>query len=69
MQPSVWCARLGLTLLRQLGLGELLEGLLSPGREEVPWSSATAHPQARRGYSRDHRPDCKQDNILLDPDV
>jgi transposase len=26
---------------------------------------AEANPQARRGYSRDHRPDCKQVNIAL----
>jgi transposase len=146
---------LGLMLLRQLGLSELLEELLPPGREEVPWSAmilvlvlgrlldpsselhlaehgyeasalaellgvpaakvnddrlyrtldrllphkpslekhlkqrlgelfdldydlllydvtstyfegaAAANPQAQRGYSRDHRPDCKQVNIAL----
>jgi hypothetical protein len=146
---------LGLMLLRQLGLGELLEGLMPSGREEVPWSAMTvvlvlgrlldpsselhlaehgyeasalaellgvpaakvnddrlyrtldrllphkqalekhlkqrlgelfdlaydlllydvtstyfegaaaANPQAQRGYSRDHRPDCKQVNIAL----
>ncbi|MGB6722555.1 MAG: IS1634 family transposase [Terracidiphilus sp.] len=27
--------------------------------------AATANPQAQRGYSRDHRPDCKQVNIAL----
>ena len=26
---------------------------------------ATANPQAQRGYSRDHRPDCKQVNIAM----
>jgi Transposase len=146
---------LGLTLLRQLGLDGLLEELLPPGREEVPWAAmamvlvlgrlvdasselhlaehgyeasalaemlgvpaakvnddrlyraldqllphkralekhlkqrlgklfqldydlllydvtstyfegeAAANPQAQRGYSRDHRPDCKQVNIAL----
>ncbi len=146
---------LGLTLLRQLGLDEVLEQLLPPGREEVPWAvmslvlvlgrlmepsselhlaehgyeasalaellgvpaakvnddrlyraldqllphkralekhlkdklgeifqldydlllydvtstyfegEATGNPQAQRGYSRDHRPDCKQVNIAL----
>lgn len=146
---------LGLKLLRQLGLDELLEGLLPPGREEVPWAvmalvlvlgrlvdcsselhlaehgyeasalaellgvpagkvnddrlyraldqllphkralerhlkqrlgelfhldydlllydvtstyfegEAAGNPQAQRGYSRDHRPDCKQVNIAL----
>ena len=146
---------LGLMMLRQLGLSELLEELLPPGREEVPWSAmilvlvlgrlldpsselhlaehgyeasalaellgvpaakvnddrlyrtldrllphkpalemhlkqrlgelfdldydlllydvtstyfegaAAANPQAQRGYSRDHRPDCKQVNIAL----
>ena len=146
---------LGLMLLRQLGLSELLEEILPPGREEVPWSAmvlvlvlgrlldpsselhlaehgyeasalaellgvpdakvnddrlyrtldrllphksalekhlkqrlgelfhldydlllydvtstyfegaAAANPQAQRGYSRDHRPDCKQVNIAL----
>jgi len=146
---------LGLTLLRELGLPELLEGLLPPGREEVPWAvmalvlvlgrlsdasselhlaehgyeasglaellgvpaakvnddrlyraldqllphkqalekhlkqrlgelfqldydlllydvtstyfegAAAGNPQAQRGYSRDHRPDCKQVNIAL----
>ena len=146
---------LGLMLLRQLGLGELLEALMPSGREEVPWSAMTvvlvlgrlldpsselhlaehgyeasalaellgvpaakvnddrlyrtldrllphkqalekhlkqrlgelfdldydlllydvtstyfegaaaANPQAQRGYSRDHRPDCKQVNIAL----
>jgi len=146
---------LGLTLLRQLGLNELLEGLMPSGREEIPWSAMTvvlvlgrlldpsselhlaehgyeasalaellgvpaakvnddrlyraldrllphkpalerhlkqrlgelfdldydlllydvtstyfeglaaANPQAQRGYSRDHRPDCKQVNIAL----
>jgi len=146
---------LGLMLLRQLGLSELLEELLPQGREEVPWSAmiqvlvlgrlldpsselhlaehgyeasalaellgvpaakvnddrlyrtldrllphktalekhlkqrlgelfdldydlllydvtstyfegaAAANPQAQRGYSRDHRPDCKQVNIAL----
>ena len=146
---------LGLMLLRQLGLSELLETLLPCGREEVPWSTMTlvlilgrlldpsselhlaehgyeasalaellgvpaakvnddrlyrtldrllphkpalekhlkqrlgelfdldydlllydvtstyfegmaaANPQAQRGYSRDHRPDCKQVNIAL----
>jgi hypothetical protein len=30
---------LGLMLLRQPGLSELLEELLPPGREEVPWSA------------------------------
>jgi len=29
---------LGLTLLRQLGLNEVLERLLPPGREDVPWA-------------------------------
>ena len=146
---------LGLMLWRQLGLSELLEELLPPGREAVPWSAmilvlvlgrlldpsselhlaehgyeasalaellgvpaakvnddrlyrtldrllphkpslekhlkqrlgelfyldydlllydvtstyfegaAAANPQAQRGYSRDHRPDCKQVNIAL----
>ena len=146
---------LGLMLLRQLGLSELLETLLPCGREEVPWSTMTlvlilgrlldpsselhlaehgyeasalaellgvpaakvnddrlyrpldrllphkpalekhlkqrlgelfdldydlllydvtstyfegmaaANPQAQRGYSRDHRPDCKQVNIAM----
>ena len=146
---------LGLILLRQLGLSELLETLLPCGREEIPWSvmtlvlilgrlldpsselhlaehgyeasalaellgvpaakvnddrlyrtldrllphkpalekhlkqrlgelfnpdydlllydvtstyfegMAAANPQAQRGYSRDHRPDCKQVNIAL----
>jgi transposase len=146
---------LGLMLLRQLGLNELLEALMPSGREEVPWSVMTvvlvlgrlldpssalhlaehgyeasalaellgvpaakvnddrlyraldrllphkpalekhlkqrlgelfdldydlllydvtstyfeglaaANPQAQRGYSRDHRPDCKQVNIAL----
>ncbi len=146
---------LGLTLLRQLGLDEVLEQLLPPGREEVPWAvmslvlvlgrlmepsselhlaehgyeasalaellgvpaakvnddrlyraldqllphkralekhlkdklgeifqldydlllydvtstyfegEAAGNPQAQRGYSRDHRPDCKQVNIAL----
>ena len=146
---------LGLTLLRELGLPELLEELLPPGREEVPWAlmalvlvlgrlvdcsselhwaehgyeasalaellgvptakvnddrlyraldqllphkqalekhlkqrlgelfqldydlllydvtstyfegQAASNPQAQRGYSRDHRPDCKQVNIAL----
>ena len=146
---------LGLMLLRQLGLGELLEALMPSGREEVPWSAMTvvlvlgrlldpsselhlaehgyeasalaellgvpaakvnddrlyraldrllphkpalekhlkqrlgelfeldydlllydvtstyfeglaaANPQAQGGYSRDHRPDCKQVNIAL----
>ncbi len=32
---------LGLMLLRQLGLSELLEELLPSGREEVPWSAMT----------------------------
>ena len=27
-----------MTLLCELGLPELLEGLLPPGREEVPWA-------------------------------
>jgi transposase len=26
---------------------------------------AAANPQAQRGYSRDHRPDCKQVNIAM----
>ena len=26
---------------------------------------AAANPQAQRGYSRDHRPDCKQGNIAM----
>ncbi len=146
---------LGLMLLRQLGLSELLEELLPAGREEIPWSAMTvvlvlgrlldpsselhlaehgheasalaellgvpaakvsddrlyraldrllphkpalekhlkqrlgelfdldydlllygvtstyfegaaaANPQAQRGYSRDHRPDCKQVSIAL----
>ena len=146
---------LGLTLLRQLGLSELLESLMPSGREEISWSvmtlalvlgrlldpsselhlaehgyeasalaellgvpaakvnddrlyrtldrllphkpalekhlkqrlgqlfdldydlllydvtstyfegAAAANPQAQRGYSRDHRPDCKQVNIAL----
>jgi transposase len=146
---------LGLMLLRQLGLSELLEQLMPAGREEVAWSAmaevlvlgrlfdpsselhlaehgyeasalaellgvpaakvnddrlyrtldrllphkaalekhlkqrlgelfdldydlllydvtstyfegaAAANPQAQRGYSRDHRPDCKQVNIAL----
>lgn len=146
---------LGLTLLGQLGLRELLEELMPPGREEVPWAvmalvlvlgrlldasselhlaehgyeasalaemlgvpaakvnddrlyraldqllphkravekhlkqrlgelfhldydlllydvtstyfegEAASTPQAQRGYSRDHRPDCKQVNIAL----
>ncbi len=146
---------LGLMLLRQLGLSELLETLLPCGREEIPWSvmtlvlilgrlldpsselhlaehryeasalaellgvpaakvnddrlyrtldrllphkpalekhlkqrlgelfdldydlllydvtstyfegMAAANPQAQRGYSRDHRPDCKQVNIAM----
>lgn len=146
---------LGLKLLRELGLDELLEGLLPAGREDVPWAvmaqvlvlgrlvdcsselhlaehgyeasalaellgvaaakvnddrlyraldrllphkralekhlkqrlgelfrldydlllydvtstyfegEAAANPQAQRGYSRDHRPDCKQVNIAL----
>lgn len=146
---------LGLKLLRELGLPELLEELLPPGREEVPWAvmalvlvlgrlvdssselhlaehgyeasalaellgvpaakvnddrlyraldqllphkqemekhlkqrlgelfqldydlllydvtstyfegEAAANAQAQRGYSRDHRPDCKQVNIAL----
>ena len=146
---------LGLMLLRQLGLNELLEALMPSGREEIPWSVmaavlvlgrlldpsselhlaehgyeasalaellgvpaakvnddrlyrsldrllphkaalekhlkqrlgelfnldydlllydvtstyfegvAAANPQAQRGYSRDHRPDCKQVNIAL----
>jgi transposase len=146
---------LGLMLLRQLGLNELLEALMPSGREEIPWSvmtvvlvlgrlldpsselhlaehgyeasalaellgvpaakvnddrlyrsldrllphktalekhlkqrlgelfnldydlllydvtstyfegAAAANPQAQRGYSRDHRPDCKQVNIAL----
>jgi transposase len=146
---------LGLMLLRQLGLSELLDTLLPCGREEVPWSTMTlvlilgrlldpsselhlaehgyeasalaellgvpaakvnddrlyrtldrllphkpalekqlkqrlgelfdldydlllydvtstyfegmaaANPQAQRGYSRDHRPDCKQVNIAM----
>lgn len=146
---------LGLTLLRQLGLHELLEELLPPGREDIPWAvmamvlvlgrlvdasselhlaehgyetsalaemlgvpaakvnddrlyraldqllphkramekhlkqrlgelfqldydlllydvtstyfegEAAGNPQAQRGYSRDHRPDCKQVNIAL----
>jgi transposase len=146
---------LGLMLLRQLGLNELLEVLMPSGREEIPWSAMTAvlvlgrlldpsselhlaehgyessalaellgvpaakvnddrlyrsldrllphkaalekhlkqrlgelfnldydlllydvtstyfegaaaaNPQAQRGYSRDHRPDCKQVNIAL----
>jgi transposase len=146
---------LGLMLLRQLGLDELLEALMPSGREEIPWSAMTvvlvlgrlldpsselhlaehgyeasalaellgvpaakvnddrlyraldrllphkpalekhlkqrlgelfnldydlllydvtstyfegaaaANPQAQRGYSRDHRPDCKQVNIAL----
>ena len=146
---------LGLMLLRQLGLNELLEALMPSGREEIPWSAMTAvlvlgrlldpsselhlaehgyessalaellgvpaakvnddrlyrsldrllphkaalekhlkqrlgelfnldydlllydvtstyfegaaaaNPQAQRGYSRDHRPDCKQVNIAL----
>ena len=146
---------LGLMLLRQLGLSDLLETLLPCGREEVPWSvmtqvlilgrlldpsselhlaeqgyeasalaellgvpaakvnddrlyrtldrllphkpvlekhlkqrlgelfdldydlllydvtstyfegMAAANPQAQRGYSRDHRPDCKQVNIAI----
>ena len=29
---------LGLTVRREWGLPELLEGLLPPGREEVPWA-------------------------------
>jgi transposase len=148
-------AWLGLMLLRQLGMSELLEELLPPGREQIPWSAmslalvlgrlldpsselylaehgyeasalaellgvpaakvnddrlyrtldrllphktalekhlqrrlgelfdldydlllydvtstyfegaAAANPQAQRGYSRDHRPDCKQVNIAL----
>ena len=136
---------LGLMLVRQLGLSDLLETLLPCGREEVPWSvmtlvlilgrlldpsselhlaellgvpaakvnddrlyrtldrllphkaalekhlkqrlgelfnldydlllydvtstyfegMAAANPQAQRGYSRDHRPDCKQVNIAM----
>lgn len=32
---------LGLMLLRQLGLSELLEALLPSGREEIPWSVMT----------------------------
>ena len=146
---------LGLLLLRQLGLSELLEALMPSGREEIPWSAMTlvlvlgrlldpcselhlaehgyeasalaellgvpaakvnddrlyrtldrllphkpalekhlkqrlgelfdldydlllydvtstyfegaaaGNPQAQRGYSRDHRPDCKQVNIAL----
>lgn len=146
---------LGLMLLRQLGLNELLEALMASGREEIPWSVMTvvlvlgrlldpsselhwaehgyeasalaellgvpaakinddrlyraldrllphkpalerhlkqrlgelfdldydlllydvtstyfeglaaANPQAQRGYSRDHRPDCKQVNLAL----
>lgn len=146
---------LGLILLRQLGLHELLEELLPPGREDIPWAvmamvlvlgrlvdasselhlaehgyetsalaemlgvpaakvnddrlyraldqllphkramekhlkrrlgelfqldydlllydvtstyfegEAAGNPQAQRGYSRDHRPDCKQVNIAL----
>jgi transposase len=146
---------LGLMLLRQLGLNELLEALMPSGREEIPWramtvvlvlgrwldpcselhlaehgyeagalaellgvpaakvnddrlyrsldrllphkpalekhlkqrlgelfdldydlllydvtstyfeGAAAANPQAQRGYSRDHRPDCKQVNIAL----
>jgi transposase len=146
---------LGLMLIRQLGLSELLQALLPSGREEIPWSvmtvvlvlgrlldpsselhlaehgyeasalaellgvpaakvnddrlyrsldrllphkaalekhlkqrlgelfnldydlllydvtstyfegAAAANPQAQRGYSRDHRPDCKQVNIAL----
>ena len=146
---------LGLMLLRQLGLSELLEELMPSGREQIPWSvmtvvlvlgrlldpsselhlaehgyeasalaellgvpaakvnddrlyraldrllphkpalekhlkqrlgelfdldydlllydvtstyfegAAAANPQAQRGYSRDHRPDCKQVNIAL----
>ena len=146
---------LGLMLLRQLGLSELLGALMPSGREEIPWSAMTvvlvlgrlldpsselhlaehgyeasalaellgvpvakvnddrlyraldrllphkpalekhlkqrlgelfdldydlllydvtstyfegaaaANPQAQRGYSRDHRPDCKQVNIAL----
>ncbi len=146
---------LGLMLLRKLGLDELLDTLLPPGREDIPWSAMTmvsvlgrlsdasselhlaehgyeagalaellgvpaakvnddrlyrtldrllphksaiekhlqqrlgelfsidydlllydvtstyfegeaaANPQAMRGYSRDHRPDCKQVNIAM----
>ena len=146
---------LGLMLLRQLGLNELLEALMPSGREEIPWhvmsmvvvlgrlldpsselhlaehgyeasalaellgvpaakvnddrlyrtldrllphkpalekhlkqrlgelfdldydlllydvtstyfeGAAASNPQAQRGYSRDHRPDCKQVNIAL----
>jgi transposase len=146
---------LGLTLWQELGLSELLNELLPPGREEIPWTAITqvlvlgrmldpsselhlaeqgyestalaellgvpaakvnddrlyraldrllphkaalekhlkqrlgelfqldydlllydvtstyfegaaeANPQAQRGYSRDHRPDCKQVNIAL----
>ena len=148
-------AWLGLMLLRQLGLNDLLEALMPSGRKEIPWSvmslvlvlgrlldpsselhlaehgyeasalaellgvpagkvnndrlyrtldrllphkpalekhlkqrlgelfdldydlllydvtstyfegAAAANPQAQRGYSRDHRPDCKQVNIAL----
>jgi hypothetical protein len=32
---------LGLMLLRQLGLSEVLEALMPSGREEVPWSAMT----------------------------
>ena len=32
---------LGLMLLRQLGLNELLEALMPSGREEIPWSAMT----------------------------
>jgi len=32
---------LGLMLLRQLGLSELLEALMPSGREEIPWSAMT----------------------------
>jgi hypothetical protein len=32
---------LGLMLLRQLGLNELLEALMPSGREEIPWSTMT----------------------------
>src|SRR2546427_530669 len=43
---------------RALGVGNLCAGLPPPGR-------AAGNPLAQRGYSRDHRPDCKQVNIAL----
>jgi len=45
---------LALELVKKLGLHAFLKRAMPPGQEHVPWSLA------KRGYSRDHRSDCKQ---------